>query len=168
MPDEQDRESLLGRLQEATSAEASLRQLRRRYEQLQDEYDALAARLSGLESAAGTAALPGTGSLSEALRDPLRRMLDEYLAARAETDAIIDGLRGIAGLPAPEVAAPGPTPPAEPPVSAPVERVGVRVGGGDVGALLDFQERLSALPGVARVSIETSEAGRSSLTVELG
>ena len=91
MPEEQDRESLLGRLQEATSAEAALRQLRRRYEQLQLEYDSLASRLSGLESAAGVSALGSGSSLADVLREPLRRMLDEYTAARAQADAILAG-----------------------------------------------------------------------------
>jgi len=162
MPEEQDRESLLGRLQEATSAEAALRQLRRRYEQLQDEYDTLASRLTGLEAAAGVSGLATDVSpLADVLREPLRRMLGDYVAARAQADSIIDALRAVAG----ETPAAPVTPPAS--SDAVPSRVAVRVGGGDVGALLDFQERLSSLPGVARVSIETSEGGRSSLTVEL-
>ncbi|MCC6386149.1 MAG: hypothetical protein IT302_02065 [Dehalococcoidia bacterium] len=165
MPEEQDRESLLGRLHEATSAEAALRQLRRRYEQLQLEYDSLASRLSGLESAAGVSALGTGSSLAEALREPLRRMLDEYTIARAQADAIIEGLRGLALVESETSAAPEPA--AQPVASSGTSRVSVRVGGNDLGALLDFQERLSDLPGVARVSIETAGSGASSLMVEL-
>ena len=165
MPEEQDRESLLGRLQEATSAEAPLRQLRRRYEQLQMEYDSLASRLSGLESAAGVSALGSGSSLADVLREPLRRMLDEYTAARAQADAIIEGLRGLALI---EGAPSAPSEPAAPSATgAGASRLSVRVGGNDMGALLDFQERLSGLPGVARVSIETAASGASSLMVEL-
>ncbi|MFN8508338.1 MAG: hypothetical protein U0547_12355 [Dehalococcoidia bacterium] len=165
MPEEQDRESLLGRLHEATSAEAALRQLRRRYEQLQLEYDSLASRLSGLETAAGVSALGTGSSLADALREPLRRMLDEYTTARTQADAIIEGLRGLALADGVTSAAFEPVP--QPVATAVASRVSVRVGGNDMGALLDFQERLSGLPGVARVSIETAGAGASSLMVEL-
>jgi hypothetical protein len=43
----------------------------------------------------------------------------------------------------------------------------VEVRGGGFGELLDFQERLSSLPGVARVSISTIDNERASLVVEL-
>ena len=44
----------------------------------------------------------------------------------------------------------------------------IDVKGKDFGELLDFQERLSALEGVARVSINAIDNERATLVVELG
>jgi hypothetical protein len=62
-----------------------------------------------------------------------------------------------------------------PPESAPeapaeprtLNRVNLDVRGRGFGDLLDFQERLSSVPGVTRVSINAIEPDRATLIVEL-
>jgi hypothetical protein len=173
----QDDELLLGRLQQAASGDAAVRQLRRRYDLLRRDYEQLLDRLGDVEERLSTGVTrpsappsrppaPAPVTVQDALSGPLLRLRDEYLEAAGGIQNIISGLGGLAdafkGQPALEQPGPGaPRPAAEP------SRVEVEVRGGGFGELLDFQERLSSLPGVARVSISTIDNERASLVVEL-
>ncbi len=173
-------ENLIGRLKDVVSGDTALRQLRRRYDALRHDYEVLLDRMDELEgSMAREAAAPQQAAadpsaqveyVSEGLVSPLLRLRDEYLAAAGGIQAIVEGLDGLAAAafkgqrrgtggdrPAPIREHPG-------------ERsrsVQVDVKGGDFGELLDFQEQLSAIEGVARVSIKAIDTERATLVVEL-
>ena len=98
--DKRDDDKLLGRLQDAASGEAAVRQLRRRYDALRDDYESLLDRLAELEDrleASGDveprtpsprAGAPApAGSLSEAIMAPLMQLRAEYLAAATSIHA---------------------------------------------------------------------------------
>ncbi len=182
---------LLERLHEATSGDAAVRQLRRRYDSLRNDYENLLDRLAELEERLSTPEPPRQPSppsvsegIAEALAAPLLRLRDDYLAAARGIQGVVSGLEGLASgfkgqhtvpprpAPQPEPRAAPPEAPAEPPpaVAEPVPRVHkmqVDVKGSGFGELLDFQERLSQLPGVARVSINAIDNERATLVVEL-
>lgn len=177
---------LLERLKQAASADPAVRQLRRRYDLLRRDYELLIDRLGELEdrlTAAeaepaappppAPAAVPGDtgeGTVQESMVAPLLKLRDDYLAAAGGIQAIISGLDSLAAA-AFKGQRPAPTatqepPPAERPNLKP-SRVQVEVKGGGFGDLLDFQERLAGLPGIARVSINSIDNERASLIVEL-
>lgn len=194
-------EQLLGRLREATGEDASVRQLRRRYDSLRRDYESLLDRLSDIEERVAepeersrpstTMPAPPSGvsaRMSEALALPLVQLRDEYLAAATHIQGIVSGLERLAAgamkgqhgvrEPEPEPTAPPPPPPAPEPAPAPSNRpsdpadtrprkVSVEVRGKGFGELLDFQEKLSTMSGVSRVSINTIDAEHATLIVEL-
>jgi len=193
-------EQLLGRLREATGEDASVRQLRRRYDSLRRDYESLLDRLSELEErvtepeerARPANAMPAapanvSARMTEALALPLVQLRDEYLAAATRIQGIVSGLERLAAgamkgqhtvrEPQPEPAPPPPPPAPEPPTpqaDSPAEpgdmrprKVSVEVRGKGFGELLDFQEKLSTMDGVARVSINTIDAEHATLIVEL-
>ncbi len=132
------------------------------------------------------------GTVSHAIALPLIRLRDEYLSAATRMQAIVSGLERLAAgalkgqhpavaaeapaqpPPAPEAAdtpadrEAAQAPPAAPqPSSTRPQKVHLDVRGRGFGELLDFQERLSAVPGVSRVSINAIDADRATLIVEL-
>jgi hypothetical protein len=174
------------RLREATSGDTAVRQLRRRYDALRRDYEHLLDRLSELEERLGApdelpahAAGPGPLALLEqALANPLLELRDAYTAAAARIQALASGLDRLAlgalkgqrsGAPAPpHVPVPEPVTAGPEPIRADrPSKVHLDVRGSGFGDLLDFQERLSAVPGVARVSINAIDADRATLVVEL-
>jgi hypothetical protein len=168
---------ILERLQEAASGDATVRQLRRRYDLLRQDYERLLDRLGELEerlqaASRGSSPAPGVASgLAEAIAAPLLQLRQEYLAAAASIAQVVAGLEGLAGglkgqhgsRSTAEAAPPGGEERAEPRS----RRLQVDVRGSGFGELLDFQERLSTLPGVARVSINAIDNERATLIVEL-
>ncbi|MEO9255089.1 MAG: hypothetical protein ABI305_06085 [Tepidiformaceae bacterium] len=188
-------ELLLRRLREAASGDAGLRQLRRRYDSLRSDYEQLLDRLTELEerleepakrpqTTQPVAGIPAA-SVSEALATPLLRLRDEYLAAATRIQAIVSGLEVLAagslkGQHGPrDAAAPAqaegktelPTVETAPEPEAPSDgrprKVHIDLRGSGFGELLDFQERLSTVQGVSRVSINAIDADRATLIVEL-
>jgi hypothetical protein len=189
---DRDDERLLERLREAVSGDASVRQLRRRYDALRSDYETLLDRLAELEqrveearfeeeappspthaggAATATAPAPASaGSLTDTLLAPLVRLREEYLAAATSIQAIVGGLDSLAAG-----AMKGQRTAAEPQARpAPVReerheapRIQVDVKGQGFGNLIDFQERLAQLEGVARVSINAIDNDRANLVVEL-
>lgn len=124
---------------------------------------------------------PGS-SLSESLLVPLVNLREEYLTAASNIQTIVGGLENLAAgamkgqRPAgPARAEPQPQPSAPPePAEAETEGRGERprsvqvdIKGHGFGALLDFQERLSEIEGVSRVSINAIDHERATLVVEL-
>lgn len=168
MTDEEfDEEFLRERLRETASGEAALRQLRRRYDLLRQEYDRVLDRLAALERKVARAVREDQPPqrLADALFEPLRRLRAEYEEAAPLLDAILRGLERLAS----EVAS-RPTPAQRPAVGAPERepvRLQLEVRGGDFGQILDFQERIAAMEGVARVSISAIDHERATLVVEL-
>lgn len=179
---------LLERLNEAASGDAAVRQLRRRYDLLRHDYEQLLDRLGELEDRLNEAATqaarppaapsPVAESIAEAIAAPLLRLRDDYLTAVSGIQSVVSGLEGLASgfkgqHRAPVTAAPPQTPqpeeaPAAPPsVSARSHKMQVDVKGSGFGELLDFQERLSNLTGVSRVSISAIDNERATLVVEL-
>jgi hypothetical protein len=183
-------EQLRERLREATSGDAAVRQLRRRYDALRQDYEQLLDRLTELEdrldpaptSATATpASVAGPGdpfeALNRALAAPLLDLRDSYLVIANRVQSIAGGLERLAAgaLKAQHGPAqrPAPAQPADPepgsaaaPAARP-QRINLDVQGSGFGDLLDFQERLSAVFGVARVTITAIEADRATLSVEL-
>ena len=185
-------ELLLGRLREATGGDAGVRQLRRRYDALRADYEQLLDRLGEIEDRLAAPrpqppprravlAEPEAG-IVEALAAPLIRLRDEYAAAANRIQEIVTGLERIAAgtlkgqhgaEPARAPATAGgsgaePQPDAgNPPTPGRPRRVHVDVKGRGFGELLDFQERLSSVAGVARVTINAIDGERATLIVEL-
>ncbi len=171
-------ESILERLQESASGDVAVRQLRRRYDNLRQDYERLLDRLGELEdrlneAAAAPAALgPQLPGLADAIAAPLLKLRDDYLAALAGIQSVVTGLEGLASgfkgqHSAAGTPAPAPSPSDSAASDAPVHKVQVDVKGSGFGDLLDFQERLSGLGGVARVSINAIDNERATLVVEL-
>ena len=109
----------------------------------------------------------GATSLLADLRAPVRRELDEYLAARAEIDTILGTLSATLAEPPPAPQTPSaalqePGPPAH---SAAPLRIDVH---GDLARIMDFQERLGLVADVSRVSVVGLDHGRATIIVELG
>ena len=178
---------LLERLNEAASGDAAVRQLRRRYDLLRHDYEQLLDRLGELEDRLNEASELSTtapaapsavaDSIAGAIAAPLLRLRDDYLAAVAGIQGVARGLEGLASgfkgqhsaSTEPPVAAPAAVP--EPATTEPseprVQRMQIDVKGSGFGELLDFQERLSSLPGVSRVSISAIDNERATLVVEL-
>ena len=184
-PDGDD--ALFERLKEAVAGDSSVRQLRRRYDALRQDYEQLIGRLAELEqrldeeeraappsrplappspSAAGEPA-----ELDEVIAAPLLRLRDQYLATVTNLQTIVAGLESLAaGAFKGQHAVAPETEPASSPQRVPQRprEMRIDVKGKDFGELLDFQERLSALDGVARVSINAIDNERATLVVELG
>ena len=174
-------ENILERLQEAASGDASMRQLRRRYDSLRGDYERLLDRLGELEErldeAASTSSsvAPQLPGLAEAIVAPLLKLREDYVAALTSIQSLVTGLEGLAsgfkgqhaasGAPAP--AAPSADASSELDPEGKVQKVQVDVKGSGFGDLLDFQERLSSLGGVTRVSISAIDNERATLVVEL-
>lgn len=174
-------ERLFERLQEAAAEDAQLHQLRRRYDDLRQDYERLLSRLEVIEEqltdtpeaeSDPAPAPPPVTSLDQILSEPLLRLRDEYTAAAARIQGIIAGLERLASgamkaqrssaAPADaETKQPAATDEPRP------RKLAMEVKGTGFGELLDFQEKLSAIPGVSRVSIVAIEEGRANLVVEL-
>jgi len=183
-------ELVLGRLREGAGGDAAVRQLRRRYDALRHDYEQLLDRLADIEDHLAppppAAASPSTSSgvepppnIVEALAAPLTRLRSEYLAAATRIQAIVGGLERIAAgtlkgqhtpprhaAPIPPEAENEPEDDTPPPANRP-RRIQVDVKGHGFGELLDFQERLSSVDGVARVTINAIDGERATLVVEL-
>jgi hypothetical protein len=84
-------------------------------------------------------------------------------------DGLAHGFKGQHAARAGAEPVPDPTPASEPaPAPEPrVQKMHVDVKGSGFGALLDFQERMSSIPGVSRVSISAIDNERATLVVEL-
>ncbi len=186
---------LLERLRQSASGDPAVRQLRRRYDLLRNDYEHLIDRLGELEDRlAATQSsspdqsvplqLPSAAPLAEPVSEPasptmlqdlvapLLDLRDEYLAAVAGIQEIVSGLDGLAAAafkgqhpPAPGSAVPQAPSDLRPRVKP--SRLQVEVKGRGFGQLLDFQEQISAIPGVARVSINAIDNERANLVVEL-
>ncbi len=176
--DSEPEDVILERLQEAASGDATVRQLRRRYDLLRQDYERLLDRLAELEdrlaeatrAQAGSAPSSVAGALSEAIAAPLLQLRQEYLAAAASIAQVVAGLEGLAGGLKGQKSARPPAEPAPGGETSPEprgHRVQVDVRGKGFGELLDFQERLANLQGVARVSINAIDNERATLIVEL-
>lgn len=175
--DSEPEDVILERLQEAASGDATVRQLRRRYDLLRQDYERLLDRLGELEErlaeatrAPAAPATPVGAALAEALAAPLMQLRQEYLAAAAGIAQVVSGLEGLAGgLKGQHGSARAAEEPArgEPAAARQQQRVQVDVRGSGFGEFLDFQERLMHLPGVARVSINAIDNERATLIVEL-
>ena len=187
---------ILARLRESAAGDPAVRQLRRRYDLLRGDYEGLLDRLGELEdrldeqtlAARVTQAAPGatqplSAQLSDALTAPLLKLRDDYVAAAARITSLVSGLETLAQgsfkgqRSVPEAPAPIPPEDQASPAAAPQEagdhpaaraqRLRVDVRGPGFGELLDFQERLSTLEGVSRVSINAIDTERATLVVEL-
>ncbi|WBL36180.1 hypothetical protein O0235_00740 [Tepidiforma flava] len=102
--DSEPEDVILERLQEAASGDATVRQLRRRYDLLRQDYERLLDRLGELEErlaeatrAPAAPATPVGAALAEALAAPLMQLRQEYLAAAAGIAQVVSGLEGLAG-----------------------------------------------------------------------
>ena len=195
-PTEEQPDPLLERLRESASGDTAVRQLRRRYDILRQDYEALIDRLVELEeriaddairreaeTVEATSAAPAPPhpvepmTVAESLLAPLLRLRDEYLIASTGIQGIISGLDSLAssafhrrftGNSGDAETAPGAAASPRPAAAngdPPPFQVDVR--GQGFGELLDFQERLAHLPGVARVSISAIDNERATLVVEL-
>ncbi len=185
---------VLARLRESAAGDVAVRQLRRRYDMLRGDYEQLLDRLGELEDRLDAQATapsvqeprdgqPPNAQLGDLLTTPLLKLRDDYAAAATRITALISGLETLA-----QGALKGQRSVADPPVSPlPSEtprvdekrtkeagpaagrssRAHVEVRGPGFGELLDFQERLSALEGVMRVSINAIDTERATLVVEL-
>ncbi|OAI44584.1 hypothetical protein AYO38_00385 [bacterium SCGC AG-212-C10] len=223
-----DDDAVLEHLRLAAGDDVAVRQLRRRYDLLRDDYESLIDRLAELEDRLAARGQPPEArdarSIIEAVATPLVRLRDEYAEAATAIQQIIEGLESLArgtmkgqrssvardthspreqpaeaapaeepeppaaARPVPAEHQPSAVPPAPAAVAQPVaartepatpspiaasvrpratERVQVDVKGSGFGDLLDFQEQLSQLPGVARVSINAIDNERATLIVEL-
>jgi hypothetical protein len=185
---------LLRRLRESASGEETARQLRRRYDMLRTDYEDLLDRLGELQGRLRAASSetaqqappepqPGPSSqqptvkmrLSEHLVQPLIALREEYLDAIGGIQTIVNGLDALAATPGRGLqrqhtthAAPAtvPVPSAVQPREGP-RTVQVETQGTGFGELLDFQEQLAGLRGVARVSIHSIDSERATFVVEL-
>jgi hypothetical protein len=166
---------LLERLNEAASGDTAVRQLRRRYDLLRHDYESLLDRLGELEDRlndAATAPQPAAPSsvaesIAEAISAPLLRLREEYLAAVAGIQGVVSGLEGLATGFKGQHSAAGVQARADEERAGRVEKVHVDVQGSGFGELLDFQERLSQVAGVSRVTISAIDNERATLVVEL-
>lgn len=172
-------EGILGRLYEAASGDAAGRRLRRRYDLLREDYERLLDRLGELEERLDQAAqrpsnqAPASaarGSLAEAIAAPLIHLREDYLAAVANIQTVVSGLEGLAtGLKGQHGATGQQAGPAAVLFAGggKGEKVHLDVRGSGFGELLDFQDRLTQVAGVARVSINAIDNERATLVVEL-
>lgn len=179
---------ILERLRESASGDPAVRQLRRRYDSLRSDYEQLLDRLGELEdrlnadqapSAATPPSVPSavSSSLADMILAPLLKLRDDYVAAVTGINSVVSGLESLAagafkgqhgGAPVTQPATSQPvTHHVDEAVSQRPRRVQVDVRGRGFGELLDFQERLTSLEGVARVSINAIDTERATLVVEL-
>jgi hypothetical protein len=167
--------------------DTAFRQLRQRYESLRHDYEELLDRLGDVEQrlldAQRASAERGTimpGSLRTESREfllaPIGRLRDDYLMiaddlitiANSLNDLTARAMKGQRGsTPTPPRSPSEPTPQPQHTSSSEPQRVSLHVQSGGLGHLLDFQEQLSRLPGVDRVSISQVNEDRAVLTVEL-
>jgi hypothetical protein len=106
---------------------------------------------------------PGADTLLDSLVQPLRDLQQQYIRARALVEQIESELGVVVGRVASE---PHPPPTAVPEEERPaLARLHVRFPG--QGALLLFEQRLSALEGVASVTVAGSTPTDCTLLVEL-
>jgi hypothetical protein len=161
---------------------------RERYELLRLEHDTIVRRLAEIEAeqsnrfagsrfapqrAAYSVPSPEYVSVAEAVVAPLLRLRDEYMGAVGKIDTVVGGLEGLAAGAFHDSRTARTAPPAfEPPPTTPSprqkpNRVQVDVRARGFGELLDFQERLSDMKGVASVSVNAIDSERATLTVEL-
>jgi hypothetical protein len=176
--------------------DAAMRQLRRRYESLRNDYEELLDRLADIEERMTEAQSPQPAApplqaselgqrVLELAAGPWFALREEYSRVARDLLALVGSMDDFANrsfkgqrpsrlsateeaapqetMPGPEAPEPGP-PPASPGRSSAVH---VQVQGPSLGALLDFQEQLSRLPGVARVSMSQVNEDRAMLIVEL-
>lgn len=151
-------EQVRKRLEEAASHETALHQLRRRYDELRQDYETLVKRLSELEddepgAAAEPPAAPGSRPLLEAMTAPLFALYQQYVNAARDAIAIAEGVGRLAGIAPAATSGPG--------------RATVEAGAAGPGEMLDFQEQLARLPAVSRVSLRPGDGGRATFVVEL-
>lgn len=119
--------------------------------------------------------MPPPAGLFDALALPLVELRDQYASALTGIQAIVAGLESIAVRPAPGTAVERPTGRTglSRASTALAQGAGCRASfrstceGQGFGAILDFQERVMQLPGVARVSINAIDDERATLVVEL-
>ncbi len=171
---------LLRRLRENAQGDSAVRQLRRRYDLLREDYERLVDRLVELEDGLAESTRPtpprapgdgGAMSLTQQLLAPLFELRDGYIEALTSLQEVVKGLDSMAaGMMKGQHPAPAGSP--ESPVRAAAGRprprtVDVETHGRGFGEMLDFQERLSALPGVTRVSIQSAGNDRATYIVEL-
>ncbi len=181
MPDgeTEDEDQILRRLQETASGDAAVRQLRRRYDLLRTDYEALLERLGELEgrlSEAGNepeaeppspSPVAAASLMVQGILAPLITLRDEYAEAVTGIQSIVTGLESMAAgaFKGQRRQAAAPTERAS--ANAPPRNIQVEAKAEGFGDLLDFQERLSAIPGVARVTIHAIDTGRATFVVEL-
>ena len=181
--DDDPEDRLLGRLHEATGSDAALRRLRRRYDQLREDYEGLLDRLGDLEERAeageeggpeGGASFPAPAArdwLSEVMPQllaPLAHLREQYEAAVQGLQQVVDGLSGLAAGAMKGQHGPGRIrQPEEARQAGRPRHFQVEVKGKGFGELLDFQERISGIEGVARVSIHGIDSERATFIVEL-
>ncbi|MEP7215162.1 MAG: hypothetical protein ABI782_02855 [Anaerolineaceae bacterium] len=165
--------------------------LRGDYEQLLDRLGELEDRLNAQALAARTGETapsperPMSKELHDVLLAPLLKLRDDYVTAATRITALVSGLETLAqgsfkgqhSVPE-EPERPPPLDANAAPAAGDLEetenrsavrskRLHVDVRGQGFGELLDFQERLSSLDGVARVSINAIDTERATLVVEL-
>jgi len=181
-----------GRMKEPAEGDPSMRRLRRRYDQLREDYEELLDRLADLEEriAERDAAVMSSQSLEQSLSlpidapggvlaeliphlvAPLARLREEYEATLGGLQTIVEGLNSLAagamkgqrGGGAVATAEPGLAPGRE---TGRPRQLQVEVKGKGFGELLDFQERITSIEGVARVSIHGIDSERATFIVEL-
>src|SRR5690606_18875607 len=107
--------------------------------------------------------------LSDALVRPLQRLRRAYEVAAAGIHQIIDGLGSLAGTLKGQRPGnpPGPATSADT-AAAPPRTITVQARGRGFAELLAFQERISAIPEVTRVSVAAIDDEQATLVVELG
>ena len=175
MPDsfETEEDALLRRLREGASGDAAARQLRRRYDQLRLDYESLLERLGDLEARiaepVGQAPAPiaaQTESLSSSILGPLLTLRDQYVETLGGLQALVSGIEGLAAGAFKGQRGPASQPAPESTTDVPRSyEVGARAS--SFPALLAFEEKLAAVPGVGRVSIHAIDSDRATFIVEL-
>ena len=172
MPDSFDPEdALLRRLREGAGGETASRQLQRRYDELRADYQRLIGRLGELEErlTEPPAAHPDDATsdlLATSLLGPLVTLRDQYAVTLGGLQALVSGLDGLAAGAFKAQRGPGPAD-ADGAVAAP-RSYQVETKARTFPALLEFQSRLAAVPGVSRVAIHAIDAERATFVVELG
>lgn len=165
--------------------------LRSDYEELLDRLGELEDRLNAQALAARAANAapnpeqPLSPPLNDVLLAPLLKLRDDYVTAATRITALVSGLETLAqgsfkgqrSMPEEPVRPPpseaitvpatGDSEDSQNRSAARSKRLHVDVRGQGFGELLDFQERLSSLDGVARVSINAIDTERATLVVEL-
>ncbi len=95
--------------------------------------------------------------LLDSVLQPMRELLGRYRRVSAVVDRAIDLLEGELASEAAEQATP----------RSAAQMTSLEAQSSDVDTLLDFQERLSELPGVLKVTVAGAKSGKSTFIVEL-
>ena len=157
MPDSFDPEdALLRRLRDGAGGETASQQLRRRYDELRTDYQQLLRRLSELEARLAEPANRApteapTDTFASSLLAPLETLRNQYAITLGGLQALVSGLDGLAA--GAFKAQRGPGFGAEPefdPEAAGQRSYHVETKARTFPALLEFQSRLAAVPGVSR------------------